>query len=74
MDFVHGLGHGGDVVLCCAGDALVVDLVCHVCYLSWIFDEREVSVAVLLRGLDDGGLLLLYCFGVYQFKAVWGNI
>lgn len=29
VDVVHGVGHGGDVLLGRAGDAVVCDVVCH---------------------------------------------
>ncbi len=30
MDVVHWVGHGGDVLLGCAGAGVVLDLICHV--------------------------------------------
>ena len=35
VDVIHRFGHGGDVLLGCAGDGGVVDLVCHVCCMEF---------------------------------------
>ena len=55
MDVVHGLGHGGDVFLGCAGDGVVVDLVGHFLILVWeagfCLDERlKVEGEMVLVG------------------------
>ena len=52
MDLIHGLGHGGDVVLGRAGGGVVVDLVCHFS----IFDNFLILVG------EFGFLLAWYVF------------